>query len=49
MVRGNELNDAWMVHWLGRTQSASGKTSLANEMLATIKLLLSQISEIVRQ
>ncbi len=21
MVRGNELNDAWMVHWLGRTQS----------------------------
>ena len=21
MVRGNELNDAWMVHWLGCTQS----------------------------
>src|SRR5258707_3535816 len=29
--------------------STSGKTSLANEMLATIQLLLSQLIEIVRQ
>jgi hypothetical protein len=48
MVHGDELNDAWMVHWLGRPQSeiinvycnhkhvVHGDAFLAMEILTTV-------------